>query len=908
MSAPIQEIKATEKKQWDVATVLVAADNNENWGVAPDQISNAFDLLKNLPTNLPTAGQINAINFKQFRGLIMLLHKQGFDTGNINEAIESYAANRARNNIFESLTELIQAALRSLFSEITDAPYKVLVDGKWGPKSSEVLEFVSTTYNLVDVRRSDELVELLRAIAKRIVRIKCTDEKLLAQASYNPFAILDSNSKELMLLPKVNGAAIIDSTTNKELVQLNNIVTAKVTKHNSFIPFSAWFMLLKMGSLNYRKNSLLSIKTDNEQWIPLEQLPKTHKDEYLVQPDFYLSFSDFSSRVHIAFSSPTNEAIDIIGVYFSGYFKFTITTGYLSEDIGKAGGLVKYFDSEYFFRDYDYLKNKDAEAYPLHKADYLKIFVVKKGFQSNSSENQYRNFAGIEASSDFYKLITANEADIYATYTIGLVFNETAKTVIKPFNNKRILIAGPSGATVTFPKERLFCDAIGKALAANGYGIIYGANLGIDDPVSRSFFDYLGKFGISEKYRNIQLLRKDQNPINDYGILKKMDDDYSYDEEVLSSSFAIMMIGGKGGDGGTLPVFEKAQTLNIPVIPIPSTSIDAETAYRELINKKKFPSSKQLFVKLDKQIDSVADAEEIAQNVIAILDEMKTPPKKILSQDQFKTIVENVYKKEKITVADDLQKNRWGGKAENNGYSLKAAVKTSRIPGNYNIVLNLRSDSSSKAGTRVAFFLHNTFTNEIEYEVVTKGLAQLEISAYEAFTVGAYLEDGTMLELDLNEVTGYPAKFYYTDISELFKEVVKKIYKERKVTVNDDLQKNRWGGRSIVNGKQLKAVVTKALIPGYFNIALELSSENSKKPLAGDVAFFLHDTFSNEIKYRKALEGVAKINVTAYEAFTVAAYTQDGTTLELDLQLQKGYPKEFYYKEEKPRSNQSENL
>lgn len=319
-----------------------------------------------------------------------------------------------------------------------------------------------------------------------------------------------------------------------------------------------------------------------------------------------------------------------------------------------------------------------------------------------------------------------------------------------------------------------------------------------------------------------------------------------------------------------------------------------------MIRVKEIRYSKTLFKSLDKQINTSSDAETVSKIVINILQELDSRTIiKALTEKEFKSIVTKIYKEAKITVADDLQKNRWGGKLENNGKILKASVTKSKTPGIYNIILNVQSSDSSKLEGRVAFFLHSTFSDEIRYEISTKGIAQLKISSYEAFTVGAFTEDETMLELDLNEVTGFPTGFYYSDISDSFKNTVKKMYKEKKISVKDDLQKNRWGGKSISNGKQIRAVVTNSILPEHFKVSLEVLSENQKMPLVGDVAFFIHDTFPFEIKYKKAKEGIARINLTAYDAFTVGAYTQDGTMLELDLQNQKGYPKKFYYKEDK---------
>ncbi len=261
----------------------------------------------------------------------------------------------------------------------------------------------------------------------------------------------------------------------------------------------------------------------------------------------------------------------------------------------------------------------------------------------------------------------------------------------------------------------------------------------------------------------------------------------------------------------------------------------------------------------------------------------------------FETAVERLYNTKKITVADDLQKDRWGGRPVRNGKRLSAKV-THKTSGNFQVTLIAEAVTAGAMNKqKIAFFLHDSFADEIEYKTFNKNKAQYIVSAYEAFTAAAYFEDGTMLELDLNEQTGYPAQFYYTDVSKTFKDEVKKMYAERPVTVKDDLQKNRWGGRNIVNDKVLRAEVKKAAFPGYFRITIRLSSQNPNAPLIGDLAFFIHDTFSNDIMYRKAIKGEAKINITAYEAFTVGAFTKDGTMLELDLNEVRGFPDKFYY-------------
>ena len=265
------------------------------------------------------------------------------------------------------------------------------------------------------------------------------------------------------------------------------------------------------------------------------------------------------------------------------------------------------------------------------------------------------------------------------------------------------------------------------------------------------------------------------------------------------------------------------------------------------------------------------------------------------SSRSFKEIVESLYQDQKIVVPDDLQKRRWGGHSANNGKVLKAAV-TSKLPGYYNITITLVIEkNNAEPVNEVAFFLHDSFKDEIMYEPVIKGKAQIKVSAYEAFTVGAYTSDGTMLELDLNDKEGYPKGFYYKKVADDFKQKIIKIYHSKKVMIENDPQKGRWGSKPISKGKVLSAEVTNSIIPGNYKVTIRITSENSTRPLKGDVAFFLHDSFSPPIRYKKVRDGEAKITVTAYEDFTVGAYTEDGTMLELDLHKVKGFPQGFYY-------------
>jgi hypothetical protein len=113
---------------------------------------------------------------------------------------------------------------------------------------------------------------------------------------------------------------------------------------------------------------------------------------------------------------------------------------------------------------------------------------------------------------------------------------------------------------------------------------------------------------------------------------------------------------------------------------------------------------------------------------------------------------------------NDPWKGRFGGKSVNNDRELKAEVKP--IPGNpdlFTIRLTVSSrhpDTNPLKGV-VQFFLHPTFRNDKPIVTVGPyGVAELNLKAWGAFTVGAVADDGqTKLELDLSTLETAPARF-----------------------------------------------------------------------------------------------------------------------------------------------------
>ena len=141
--------------------------------------------------------------------------------------------------------------------------------------------------------------------------------------------------------------------------------------------------------------------------------------------------------------------------------------------------------------------------------------------------------------------------------------------------------------------------------------------------------------------------------------------------------------------------------------------------------------------------------------------------KKMIAENQsnFINTVKEKYRTALIIDKADLQKGRWGGSADSNGWTLSAEVDSDRsFMGLYKLILTIKStDGSKQIMDTVAFFLHDTFPREIVFVRAQNGAARLELTSYEAFTTGAMLPDGTTLELDLNNVPGFPKGFYWED-------------------------------------------------------------------------------------------------------------------------------------------------
>ncbi|MDH4413018.1 MAG: hypothetical protein QE484_06905 [Rhizobium sp.] len=119
------------------------------------------------------------------------------------------------------------------------------------------------------------------------------------------------------------------------------------------------------------------------------------------------------------------------------------------------------------------------------------------------------------------------------------------------------------------------------------------------------------------------------------------------------------------------------------------------------------------------------------------------------------------------------------------------------------------------------------------------------------------------------------------------------------ITVVNDPQKGRFGGRDAQDGYRLSASAQPSDVKGdWQKITLIVRSEDKARRLNEPVDFYLHDSFSPNHYSVPALDGEATLTVRAYGAFTAGALVgANKVPLELDLTLYQGIDVPNYWRQ-----------
>jgi hypothetical protein len=114
---------------------------------------------------------------------------------------------------------------------------------------------------------------------------------------------------------------------------------------------------------------------------------------------------------------------------------------------------------------------------------------------------------------------------------------------------------------------------------------------------------------------------------------------------------------------------------------------------------------------------------------------------------------------------------------------------------------------------------------------------------------------------------------------------------------DSDPHKGLAGGRAESDDRRLTATIRPVTANSPINrVHLEVLSTDPKRPLTGPVRFLLHPTFDEpDITVDSDPDGVARLDILSWGAFTAGALSDDGATkLELDLARVPGGNESFY--------------
>lgn len=111
--------------------------------------------------------------------------------------------------------------------------------------------------------------------------------------------------------------------------------------------------------------------------------------------------------------------------------------------------------------------------------------------------------------------------------------------------------------------------------------------------------------------------------------------------------------------------------------------------------------------------------------------------------------------------------------------------------------------------------------------------------------------------------------------------------------ISDDPVSEEFGMQPEKDGVRLSGSVNRTEHPDWFFFSARVESIDAERPLAGQVEFVLHPTFSPPRVQVSVTNGVARFEGHAYGAFTIGALVGNQTKLGLDLASVPGAPEEF---------------
>lgn len=602
-----QENQRGSGLDWGAADIRFARSPEADWGIAPDSLAMANQLLHTPGHGAVTSRQAPGnLTFAQFERLVNLLYPHGELNMDINEAIRFRYSELVRERDDPAYAKALQEALHALLSSSeTSLP----TDGVWTEPHEEALRAVAEAYNLLDATRNEHLLSVLTAVANRLPRWSCTDPALRRQLGYHPFFKMDDGAADFELAQADADLILRHPASQEALVRFHGAANGQLP--DTFNQFTAWLALLYLKPAKPRNMGTIDLRVGTGEWQPLDALDTRDTEQFVAPATYCLHVNETSVKLHARIRPFLTSALELVAVWFNADFSFAISKGYPMESEGRE--IAQYFDSEYFFRDFQTSEPNTVSIAASKKATYVKIFVLNRDFPSNANEERYRPLAGTDADASFYRLLTASEADIHQAFTIGLSYATPV-----PFNGRWVLLAG-TGDRELHDTERWMAEALAAELAKQGYGLMVGGWPGVDEAATHVFAACLADMGISDKNRIRQVLETNQVVRYALGELERLSSNWlsftnSWYAEAVKRADAVVLI---GGTAGTERVHKAANKVGVPVVPIPATGGVAKRAFDALASGKE-PAS--LPEAIAQEITDTASATRVAEALVEYLD------------------------------------------------------------------------------------------------------------------------------------------------------------------------------------------------------------------------------------------------------------------------------------------------
>lgn len=176
-----------------------------------------------------------------------------------------------------------------------------------------------------------------------------------------------------------------------------------------------------------------------------------------------------------------------------------------------------------------------------------------------------------------------------------------------------IRVAG-SGVHTLPLEQQLVAEAVGRALASEGYGLITGGWSGVDYVVAKSFAEERRRLGRAVDSALLAIVEWNRSPDYKEGRVHHLLN-REYAESRLGEAAAVVIIGGMGG---SREIFELGRRKGLPAIALPSTGGDAAQAYFEMpVPWRVFP---------EKPIRTAVEARETAAQLVGLLHDILREP------------------------------------------------------------------------------------------------------------------------------------------------------------------------------------------------------------------------------------------------------------------------------------------